>query len=332
MVFFKLFIIVLIFFSEITRASDPKITVLMYHRFDNERHLTTSISKENFIQHINFIVNNNIKVRPLNELIGILNGERKISEDLTFITIDDAYRSFYEVGFPILKKNKIPFSIFISSKFISENQNSDYMSWEMLKILSENDGLILNHSSSHKSLLDMSYEEIKEDIKQNQIIIDKKLGIQPKIFSYPYGESSNHVEKIIKNLGYSIAFSQHSAPITYSENKFRLPRYSLNDEFGDLNRFKLILSSYPLKISELNYEDTIVYSENLNLSFKTNFSSDLINCFINNSAEMTKKNNKNLVSLFIKNLEVDKRYRINCTYRNKNNKLLWYGKMIKRVN
>ena len=333
MSFFKfLLVFTFIFLPQISKSYHPKITVLMYHRFDNEKHLATSISKEKFNQHINFLLKNNIKVKPLNELVEILNEKEKISEDLVFITVDDAYRSFYEIGFPILKKNKIPFSIFISSKFISKNQNSDYMSWEMLKVLSENNGLILNHSKSHRSLLDLSHKELKEDIKQNQISINKKLGIQPKIFSYPYGESNNEIEKIIKNMGYQIAFSQHSAPVAVNENKFRLPRYSLNEEFGDLERFKLILSSYPLKISQLDFNDTTVNTETLDLRFKTEFPSKLINCFINNSAQMLKKNNDKEVLLYIKNLRVDNRYRVNCTYKHTDNKIFWFGKMIKRVN
>ena len=133
-------------------------------------------------------------------------------------------------------------------------------------------------------------------------------------------------------MGYQIAFSQHSAPVAVNENKFRLPRYSLNEEFGDLERFKLILSSYPLKISQLNFNDTTVNTETLDLRFKTEFPSNLINCFINNSAQLQKKNNEKEVLLHIKNLRVDNRYRVNCTYKHTDNKIFWFGKMIKRVN
>ena len=75
--------------------------------------------------------------------------------------------------------------------------------------------------------------------------------------------SNIEIEKKIENLGYEIAFSQHSAPISYDENKFRLPRYALNDEFGDLERFKLILNSKPLIVSDLNYQDTTVKQKTL---------------------------------------------------------------------
>ena len=76
----------------------------MYHRFNSDKYLDTSISSEKFNEQINYLIENNIKILPLDNLIDILENENKISENLVFITIDDAYKSFYEFGFPILKK------------------------------------------------------------------------------------------------------------------------------------------------------------------------------------------------------------------------------------
>ncbi len=326
--------LLLIFFSLTpiySNSFESNITVLMYHRFNSEKYLDTSISSKKFNEHINYLIENNIKILPLDNLTDILENNHKFSEKLVFITIDDAYKSFYKFGFPILKKHKIPFSIFVSSKYISENEKSDHMSWRMLKDISENNGLILNHSTSHRSFLALTNEELEKEVIQNQKKINKNLGAQPKIFSYPYGESNIKIEKKIENLGYEIAFSQHSAPISYNENKFRLPRYALNDEYGDLERFKLILNSKPLLVSDLNYQDTTINTENFKLSFKTNVHAKLISCFINNSALIIKENNNKNVTLFIKNLQPNNRYRINCTYKDKNNQLFWFGKMIKRV-
>ena len=74
---------------------------------------------------------------------------------------------FMNLASPILK-NKIPFSIFVSSKYISEDDKSDYVSWDMLKDMSENNGLILNHSTSHRSFLTLTTDELEKDVIQNQ--------------------------------------------------------------------------------------------------------------------------------------------------------------------
>ena len=85
-------------------------------------------------------------------------------------------------------------------------------------------------------------------------------------------------------------------------------------------------------LSEKNFNDTLVFSESLKMSFKTKLSSKKINCFINNSALLQKENNlNNEFTLFIKNLRIGLRYRINCTHVDKDGDVFWFGKMIKRM-
>ena len=328
-----LILTILILISFNARGNQENIIVLMYHRFNNPEYSDTSISKEKFEQQIKFLINKKIKVLPLTDLLKYFEGDKKLSEKTVFITVDDAYKSFYNHAFPILKKYQLPFSIFVSSDFISDDVESDFMSWQMLREISKSHGLVLNHSKSHKSFLDLSIDNIKKEVLSNQLIIAKKVGPQPMIFSYPFGESSFVVEKEIKKLGYKIAFSQHSSPISKDQNKLRLPRYSLNEEYGSMERFEMILNILPLEVSNDSYKDSIVNSETLNFSFNTKFPPKTVNCFINNSAFLEKENKKdNKVLLKVKNLKQRIRYRINCTHIDQNGQIYWFGKMIKRQN
>tara|TARA_B100000886_G_scaffold205180_1_gene141700 strand:- start:186 stop:1196 length:1011 start_codon:yes stop_codon:yes gene_type:complete len=328
----KVFFIFLFFVVIKANAEESNITVLMYHRIGDDRYPSTSISQELFEKHIEYLVEENINVLPITELSKYLKNEISLTNKTVFITIDDAYKSFFQNGFPILKKNKLPFGIFVSSEYVSSAEKSEFMSWSMLKEVSNSNGLILNHSKSHESLVGMDILTLKKEIEQNQIEIEKKIGKQPKIFSYPYGESSKTVEEVIKMLNYDIAFSQYSAPIHIGQNKYRLPRYALNDEFGNLKRFKMIIKTKPLEIFENSFDDSIVNTDKLDFSFLTKFPSELVNCFVNNSAAMIKKDEGEKVTLYLSKLQSGVRYRINCTYIDQKGEILWYGKMIKRVN
>ncbi len=329
----KYLTIIIFFFSPFKiEADSPSIIVLMYHRFNDNKYPETSISLEKFHQQIEYLKENDIPVLHLTDLVKYFNDEKKLPEQSVFITIDDAYKSFYENGFPIIKKFEIPFSIFISANFVSNNKKSDYMSWEMLKNISNHNGLILNHSFSHKSLIELEQEQVRKEIIKNQLEIENNIGTQPKIFSYPYGESNLEIEEIVKKLDYQIAFSQHSSPVNTGQMRFRLPRFSINEEFGDLERFKLILKTKAMKVSKKSFNNTLVYSEDFKFDFKTNFSSEEVNCFINNSAFIEKKNYQdNQITLLVRNLRIGERYRINCTHINKNGDVFWFGKMIKRI-
>ena len=328
----KVFLIFLFIITIKANAKESNITVLMYHRIGDNDYPSTNISKELFEEHIKYLVEKDIKVLPLTELSKYLKKKINLPKKTVFITFDDAYKSFFQNGFPILKKHKLPFSIFVSSHYVSKAEESDFMSWSMLKEVSKSDGLILNHSKSHESLLEIDIQTVKKEIEQNQIEIDKNVGEQPKIFSYPYGESSKNVEDVVKLLNYEIAFSQHSSPIHLDQNIFRLPRYALNDEFGNLKRFKMILKTKPLEIFQSSFDDAIINTDKFHYSFLSKISSKFISCFINNSASMIKKDEGNKVSLYLSKLKNGVRYRINCTYIDQNGEIFWYGKMFKRIN
>ena len=328
----KVFLIFLFIITIKANAKESNITVLMYHRIGDNDYPSTNISKELFEEHIKYLVEKDIEVLPLTKLSMYLKKKINLPKKTVFITFDDAYKSFFQNGFPILKKHKLPFSIFVSSHYVSKAEESDFMSWSMLKEVSKSDGLILNHSKSHESLLEIDIQTVKKEIEQNQIEIDKNVGEQPKIFSYPYGESSKNVEDVVKLLNYEIAFSQHSAPIHLNQNIFRLPRYALNDEFGNLKRFKMILKTKPLEIFQSSFDDAIINTDKFHYSFLSKIPSKFISCFINNSASMIKKDEGNKVSLYLSKLKNGVRYRINCTYIDQNGEIFWYGKMFKRVN
>ena len=79
------------------------------------------------------------------------------------VTIDDGFKSFYDEAWPYLKKNKIPFILFISTEPVGKN---GYMSWDEIKeIERSNFALIGHHSHTHEYLIDMSDANFINDIE-----------------------------------------------------------------------------------------------------------------------------------------------------------------------
>ena len=52
------------------------------------------------------------------------------NEKKILITIDDGFKSFYKEAWPYLKKNKIPFILFVSTEPVGKN---GYMNWDEIK-------------------------------------------------------------------------------------------------------------------------------------------------------------------------------------------------------
>ena len=112
-----------------------------------------------------------------------------------------------------------------------------------------------NHSHSHEYLVDENPEIIKNDILKSIEIFNKKLGRNSNFFSYPFGEYSQEFKKIIKDLGFEYAFGQHSGVIDETKDLWELPRFPINEKYGELNRFKTLMKTLPLKYKKIIPED-----------------------------------------------------------------------------
>lgn len=324
-------IILFCIFTKIGFSKEDSVIVLMYHRFDQNKYPSTNISSNLFRKHLEIIRSENFNVIGIDHLANLLKEKKNLPDKTVVITIDDAYKSFFNNAYPILKEFGYPFSIFVSTASVSSKKNSDYMSWKMLKELSLNGGLILNHTVDHDSLLELNNEEVISQVLNASKKIYSEIGKQPNILSYPYGESSLRVEKVIEELGIEAAFAQHSSPLSNYDFIHRLPRFALNDEYGSIKRFKMILNTQRLPINSLTYTDTIVHQSELGLEFESDLKVKNINCFINEGAKLNKKNSDKSFFLKISNLKINKRHRLNCTLI-QNNNVYWYGKIIKRIN
>ena len=99
------------------------------------------------------------------------------------ITIDDAFLSFYKIAWPYLKKEKIPFILFVSTEAVGK---TGYMSWKQIQeIEKEPYTYIGNHSHSHDYLINLETENFLSDINTSIKIFNQYLGYNPIFFFVP---------------------------------------------------------------------------------------------------------------------------------------------------
>ena len=245
------------------------------------------------------------------------------------ITIDDGFKSFYTEAWPYLKKNKIPFILFISTEPVGKK---GYMSWKEIKeIEKSNFAIIGHHSHTHEYLIDMSNSKFIQDIEKASKIFKKQFGYNPKIFSYPFGEYSKFMKDYISK-NFEIAFGQHSGVIDANKDKFELPRFPINEKYGDLKRFKSLISYLPLEYKTLKPDEKkIDYKDNppqlVVEFFKEQENVKRINCYSNDGGKWKKTKLKFESKTLIINFEnkfLPRRGRINCSL-NDNGRWRWFG-------
>ena len=303
---------------------------LMYHRFEENKYPSTNIRIHDFKKHIKILQENNIRfINPKNFENEIKNNkkQRKI-----LLTIDDGFSSFYQNAWPLLKKEKIPFILFVSTREVGA---LNYMTWDQIKEISKEDFVeIGNHSHTHEYLVDESRDLILDDIQKSISIFKDQLGKNSDFFSYPFGEYSLEFKKLIKTLGFKYAFGQHSGVIDETKDFYELPRFPINEKYGEIKRFNSLTKTLPFRYKEIIPSEKYLLKNKNPPKVKIQFYEGIKNlkslgCYSNEGDSWRQSNIKfeDDLTLLINISEkfVGERGRINCSLRDPSGFWRWLG-------
>ena len=313
-----------VFINELL-AKENSIAVFVYHRFGENNYPSTNTRMPQFKKHLDELIKNNYNVVSTETIIDALQNNKNLPEKTVAITIDDAFFSIYKKAWPLLKEKKLPFTVFVSTKPVGSN-SKNYMNWDQLREMVNSGVIIGHHTKSHFHLVNKDKETIINEIEEASDDFLKNLGFVPDIFAYPYGEYNYEIKQIVKEY-FKAAFGQQSGGIYNEIDIFELPRFSMNEQYGDLKRFKFAANAKGLSVKEITPRNLIIENVNPPLMGFTliNDIQSRISCFPSHNlkASITKLSEKRIEIRF--NNEFPKgRTRINCTT-NDNNIWRWFG-------
>ena len=302
----------------------------MYHRFEENKYPSTNIRLNNFLQHLKIIEENSITfINPKNFEYELKNNrsKRKI-----LLTIDDGFSSFYKNAWPILKQKKIPFILFVSTREVGA---FNYMTWEQIREISKEDFVeIGNHSHTHEYLVDESADLIRKDIEKSISIFKRELGKNSDFFSYPFGEYSVLFKDIIKSLNFKYAFGQHSGVVDETKDFYELPRYPINEKYGEIKRFNSLIKTLPFKYKRILPEEKYLLQKKNPPEVKIEFYEGIknlksLNCYSNEGDKWRQSKinflNQNTLEVSINEKFIGERGRINCSLRDPSGYWRWLG-------
>ena len=273
----------------------------MYHRFNENKYPSTNIKMDVFKEQMEIIKNSSYTFSNPKNFEENFSSPKKNKEIL--ITIDDAFLSFYLEAWPFLKQNRIPFILFVSTEPVGKN---GYMTWEQIKEVGAEEFVVIgHHSHSHGYLIDKDNNFFISDIEKANEIFLKNLGYIPNLFS---------------------------GVIDLNKDKFELPRFPINENYGELKRFNSIINSFPLEYEQLLPLEKKLSIENNPPNFQVKFFNEQtnlnnINCYSNELDVWERSNttlNDNTLTINFRGPFIPRRGRINCSL-NDNGKWRWFG-------
>lgn len=225
-------------------AADHAV-IVMYHRFGEGKYPSTNVTVKQLDAHIAYLKRGKFTVWPLKKVVATIKAGQPLPDKTVAITIDDAYASVMKRGLPKLKAAGFTATLFVSTEPVDANLRG-YMNWDDIRKALDDGFDIGAHTISHAHLADITLADAKREIAISNQRFKAELGFVPELFAYPYGETTLAVRDAVKAAGHKAAFGQHSGVAHASEDMFYLPRFSLNEKYGAVDRFRTLISAMPM--------------------------------------------------------------------------------------
>lgn len=231
--------------------------VLAYKRFGESRYAETNVTVEQLQAHIAELSSGRYAVRPLAQIVAALDEGRDMDNRTVAITIDEAYRSTYDIAWPRLKAAGLPLTLFVTTSPVDQNLPG-YMSWDEIRELRDAGVTIGAHTHTHPHPLSLTPAQFRKEMELSMARFEAELGERPTLFAYPYGEMSAQLAEILKEFDIKAAFGHHSGPTHALLDPYFMPRFPMNERYGEADPFRLRLNTLSLPVVDLDPADPFV--------------------------------------------------------------------------
>ncbi len=301
----------------------------MYHKFGISKYPSTSVTISQLEEHINELSKEKYNVKSLNLIVDTIINDGQLPKNIIGISVDDADRSFLTTGWPAFKEKNFPVTLFVNTSTIVEN-NKNYLNWNEIRKLKSEGVNIGAHSHTHDHMPDLTIEQIKKEIETSNKIFLRELGEIPSLFAYPYGETNQEIIDLLKTYKFKVAFGQHSGVINETSNMYYLPRFSLNEKYGAIDRVKFAANAKGLGVYDfipsnpkINENPPYIGFSLLDLKLVPS-----LDCFVFDSKgqiekELFKFNER--IEIRLSRKLTKGRSRINCTAKDSEGNWRWFG-------
>ena len=237
--------------GDLSPAMEKGIPVLVYHRFGPVVSDSMTVTTPVFESHLKYLQENGYRVVSLREMLDHhLKTVLPPDSRLVAITADDGHLSVYTTALPLIKKYRIPVTLFVYPSAVS---NASYaVTWDQLRELKAT-GLFDFHSHTYwhpnfkKEKARLSAPEFEKlvymQLRKSREKLEKELKVKVDLLAWPFGIHDPWLMNKAAEAGYTAAFTIERFPASRGDHPMALPRYLMTD--ADRGRaFEKIVNGY----------------------------------------------------------------------------------------
>ncbi len=217
------------------RAYVPPI--LMYHSVypDAPYANRLAVSTQTFERQMAFLRRHRYNVIPLSQLAALVREGRRLPLGTVAITFDDGYKDNFTYAFAVLKKYAIPATVFIIVQEVGRPQG-DRLSWEEITQMRDS-GLVEfgSHTIGPEPLINITdAREVRRQIFESKEMLQGRLGVPVRLFSYPEGRYTAAIRLLVKEAGYEAAVATNPGRGAANDDIFALKRLRISENAKNL--------------------------------------------------------------------------------------------------
>jgi peptidoglycan/xylan/chitin deacetylase (PgdA/CDA1 family) len=221
----------------LTPGGYQTVPVLVYHRFSRSEANPMTVRESDFEAQMRFLKEKGYHVIPMERFFGFLKYQHPVPRKSVVITIDDGWRSAYDIAFPILRKYGYPATLFLYTDFAITSGTT--LGWNLLAEMQKGDIDIQCHTKTHRNL-DLSngkesfrdyFESVKTELVDPARAIRRHLNKEVRYLAYPYGETNDLVVALMEKTGYRGGFTVERGGNPFFADRFRIRRSMIYGTF-----------------------------------------------------------------------------------------------------
>ncbi len=188
-------------YGVITRDRRPGVTILGYHRVAGRTTTQLDLPHPLFEWQMAYLRRERTVVNL--DDVAATAGVGAKARDAVVITFDDGYGDVYDHAFPILRRYRLPATIYLATAFIEEGRPFPVeasgstgglarpLTWDQVRTM-QRSGLITigAHTHTHADLSALGVAGVAREVEESNRLIALRVGVPPIHFAYPWGRTS----------------------------------------------------------------------------------------------------------------------------------------------
>lgn len=227
--------------------------ILLYHHMGSiGRPSRSYLRPACFDRHLEYMGRRGLEVNDLLEIVRLIRAGERVPGSAVAITFDDGWRDNYEQAFPIIRRKRIPVTVFLVTGRIGL---ADYVGWPEIREMREGGIRFGAHSVSHPRLTELLPDEAHREISDSKKALEDGLGEEIPLFCYPYGFFNRAVRDMVEEAGYLGACCNAPGRLWPDGDVFALKRVTMTYRMDNRLLLWAALCGYYVFFKELRAGD-----------------------------------------------------------------------------